>query len=320
MNYRHLNINDRKCIQLGIKNGDTYTKIANDIGRSVSTVQREIKRNSTNGIYYPNEAQTNYERNREKCVRSLKLSLELINKIVSCILLNWSPEQIVGRLNLEGEFDRIPCYSTIYNLIRSKKLPKITVKHLRHKGRRSENFETRGKFNDRGRIIYKRPKDVYRRSNIGHWEGDTVESGRIDHIRKSSCHFVTLAERKSRKYLAYLVPNKRAKVVKEAIVKLLKNQEVKTITFDRGKEFAEYLEIEKELNCNTYFANPHAPWQKGTNENTNGLLREFYPKGMDLSKTTQKELDYYIDLLNNRPRKCLGYRTPNEVYDLEVKK
>ena len=187
---------------------------------------------------------------------------------------------------------------------------------MRRKGKFKRPAETRGKFNDGGRSIKKRDKSVYKRTELGHWEGDTVESGRVDHKRKSSYCFVTLAERKSRFYIAIKVKNRTAAVVTPAIIEALSgfpNELVKTITFDRGKEFSGYEQIEKELNCKTYFCDPYCAWQKGTNENTNGLLREFYPKGMDLSNVDEEELQYNIDLLNNRPRKCINYKTPNEV-------
>ena len=150
---------------------------------------------------------------------------------------------------------------------------------------------------------------------MGHWEADTVESGRIDHKRKSNYCFVTLAERKSRYYIAILLPDRKEEHVTPTIIKALKafpDELVKTITFDRGKEFAGYEKIEKELNCSAYFCNPYCAWQKGTNENTNRLLREFYPKGMDLSEVDENELADILILMNNRPRKCIQYKTPNE--------
>ena len=190
------------------------------------------------------------------------------------------------------------------------------MEKLRRKGKFKRPAETRGKFNDGGRKIKKRPKEVHKRKEIGHWEADTVESGRIDRKRKSKYCFVTLAERKSRYYIAILLPDRKEKNVTSAIIKALKefpDEMVKTITFDRGKEFAGYEEIEKQLNCKTYFCDPYCAWQKGTNENTNCLLREFYPKGMDLSKIDENELLSNLALLNNRPRKCIQFKTPNEV-------
>ena len=187
---------------------------------------------------------------------------------------------------------------------------------LRRKGKFKRPAETRGKFNDGGRTIRKRPKNVYKRNELGHWEGDTVESGRIGTTRKSKYCFVTLAERKSRFYIAILLPDRTAANVTPAIIKALKQfpkELVKTITFDRGKEFSGYEQIEKELGCKTYFCDPYCAWQKGTNENTNGLLREFYPKGMDLSEVDKEEVEEKLKSLNNRPRKCLKYKTPLEV-------
>ena len=132
----------------------------------------------------------------------------------------------------------------------------------------------------------------------------------------SSYCFVTLAERKSRLYIAKHIPDRKDETVTNAIIELLKEYPkdlVKTITCDRGKEFAGWKEIEDSLNCDIYFADPYCAWQKGTNENSNGLLREYYPKGMDLSKTNNIELKEKLDLLNNRPRKCIDYKTPNEL-------
>lgn len=160
-----------------------------------------------------------------------------------------------------------------------------------------------------------RRKGKFKRQELGHWEADTVESGRFDHKRKSGYCFVTLAERKSRYYIAILVENRKSENVTPAIINALKDfpkELVKTITFDRGKEFSEFEKIEKELGCKTYFCDQYCAWQKGTNENSNGLLREFYPKGMDLSEVDIVDLNYNLSLMNNRPRKCIKYKTPKE--------
>lgn len=189
------------------------------------------------------------------------------------------------------------------------------MKNLRRKGKFRRPAEKRGKFNDKGRTIKKRPNEIYKKQEIGHWEADTVESGRFDHKRKSGYCFVTLAERKSRYYIAILVENRKSKNVTPAIINALKDfpkELVKTITFDRGKEFSEFEKIEKELGCKTYFCDPYCAWQKGTNENSNGLLREFYPKGMDLSEVNIDDLNYNLGLMNSRPRKCIKYKTPKE--------
>lgn len=213
----------------------------------------------------------------------------------------------------------MPSVSTIYRMIHGNRLGIITMEKLRRKGTFKRPTESRGKFNDGGRTIKKRDKSVYKRKELGHWEGDTVVSGKDDRKLKSKTCFVTLAERKARFYLAIKVPDRTSASVTPAIINALKNypsDQVKTITFDRGKEFSGYEEIETALNCKIYFCDPYCPWQKGTNENLNGLLREFYPKGMDLSSVTEEDLKEKTALLNNRPRKCLDYQTPAEIFNV----
>ena len=320
MNYTHLNMEERTVISQLYVSGFSIREIARQIDRNPSTISRELKRNSyKTGNHYsisrynPVTAQRKYLSNKRNCGRRTINNSCVTEYVKSKIELHWSPEQISNRLNSEIN---IPSTSTIYRMIHQKRLGKIQMVNLRRKGKFSRPAETRGKFNDGGRTIRKRDRSVYKRKELGHWEGDTVESGRNDHKRKSKTCFVTLAERKSRKYIAVKVPDRTAASVTPAIIKALKDypdELVKTITFDRGKEFSGYIEIEKALNCKTYFCDPYCAWQKGTNENTNGLLREFYPKGMDLSEVDENQLEYYLDLINNRPRKCLGYQTPNEV-------
>ena len=322
MSYCHLTIDERACVYQFLNLGMSIRDIAKALKRSPSTISREIKRNSTLTRnkrqyikYFPYIAQSKYEERRKDCHRRINVSKESLDYVQSRILLSWSPDEIYNRPTTECDY--IPSTSSIYRYIHRKMLSKVTMRELRRKGNFKRPCEKRGKFNDGGRTIKKRDKSVYRRQELGHWEGDTVESGRYDHKRKSKCCFVTLAERKSRKYLAIKVPTRTAKDVTPAIIDALKDypsELVKTITFDRGKEFCDYEQIEKELNCKTYFCDPYCAWQKGTNENTNGLLREFFPKGMDLSIVTPEELEEALSKMNNRPRRCLEYKTPNEVF------
>ena len=319
MNYQHLTINERIVISQLKTSGVSIREISRILQRSPSTISRELKRNSyRTGIKYsvvlynPVTAQKKYEQNRLKC-KKIKYKNPKINAYIKeKIEDHWSPEQIYHR-NIHSD---IPSTSTIYRMIHKHEFGKINMTKLRRKGKFKRPAETRGKFNDGGRTIRKRPKNVYKRDELGHWEGDTVESGRIGTTRKSKYCFVTLAERRSRFYIAILLPDRTAANVTPAIIKALKQfpkELVKTITFDRGKEFSGYEQIEKELGCKTYFCDPYCAWQKGTNENTNGLLREFYPKGMDLSKVDKEEVEEILRSLNNRPRKCLKYKTPVEV-------
>jgi IS30 family transposase len=317
MNYNHLTINERCCIFQFKQSGMSIRKIAKALNRNASTISREIKRNSSEfgsrgrfKRYLPQAAQKQSEQRRENSHRPIKYVDEVRDYVAEKLLEHWSPEQIAHR---ECEY-KLPSTSTIYRMIHRNHLKRVKMEHLRRKGKFNRPAETRGKFNA-GPSIKKRPKSVYKRKELGHWEADTVESGRIDHQRKSNYCFVTLAERKSRYYIAILVPDRKAEHVTPAIINALKGFDsdlVKTITFDRGKEFSGYEEIARELECNVYFCDPYCAWQKGTNENSNGLLREFYPKGMDLSLVDEDELQHNLSLMNNRPRKCINFLTPSE--------
>ena len=165
--------------------------------------------------------------------------------------------------------------------------------------------------------IRKRDKSVYSRQEAGHWEADTVVSGQ----GKSKACFATLAERKTRFYIAMKIPDRRAKTMENAIVSMLSSfppQLVKTITCDRGAEFANWRQIEERLHCDVYFADPYCAWQKGTNENLNGLLREFYPKGRNLSRVAPATLKRNLALINARPRKVLNFHSAQELWDFEL--
>lgn len=321
MSYKHITIFERSCIYQFLNLGMSIREIAKAIKRSPSTISREIKRNKnkTNNKYssferyFPIVAQNKYERRRTKCKRNSKFNHNSIKYVESKILEQWSPEQIYQRSSLDNV--KTPSTSTIYRLIKKGVLPKVSMKSLRRKGNFKRPSEKRGKFNDRGRTIKKRDKGIYKRIEYGHWEGDTVESGRFDHKRKSKYCFLTLVERKSRYCKVVLLPDRTEKNVTRAVIDALGDlpkEMVKTITFDRGKEFSGYLKIEEKLECKTYFCDPYCAWQKGTNENTNGLLREYYPKGMDLSEVNEEELELVQSRLNNRPRKCINFKTPNE--------
>ena len=158
------------------------------------------------------------------------------------------------------------------------------------------------------RLIKDWPEEIKTRSRIGDWEGDTI-TGKI-----GSGLITTLVDRKSRYLLAGKVENKQAAIQREMIETLLKNQPVESISFDTGVEFAEHESIEKTLKTNVYFAEPHCPWQRGSNENTNGLLRFFFPRGSNFKEITQDNVNEVVRLMNGRPRKCLGWLTPEEVY------
>jgi IS30 family transposase len=315
MSYCHLTISERACAYQFRLAGMGIREIARALGRNASTISREFKRNycGTKFKYLPHIAQERYEERRLRCHRKTRILTSIKEYIEEKIKINWSPEQIACRT--DGRAPQFPSFATIYRWINQGFLIQGDKTKLRRKGKFFRPQEKRGRFNI-GKTIKSRPKEVFKRTMIGHWEADTVESGRIGHIRKSKFCFVTLAERKSRLYLAKLLPDRTEKNVTAAIIELLSgfpDELVKTITCDRGKEFAGFKEIEEKLHCDMYFADPYCAWQKGTNENSNGLLREYYPKGMDLSKTTNEDVQEKLRLLNNRPRKLIGFSTPLEI-------
>lgn len=317
MSYTHITIEERACIKKMKSEGSSIRAIARYLERSPSTISREIKRNKgKNGVYYPVTAQRLYFERKDNCGRKLSINYNIQKYINDKIDDNWSPEQIYFRSKLENHELNIPSFSTIYRWIHLGLIVKGDMKKLRRKGKFKRPQETRGRFNI-GKTIKKHPKSVYNREEIGHWEADTVESGRIGHIRKSSYCLVTLVERKSRYTLSVVLPNRKEELVTPAIIDMmskLPSYMVKTITCDRGKEFSGYEKIESSLNCDVYFADPYCSWQRGTNENTNGLLREYYPKGMDLSVVTTSDLDNKINRINTRPRKCINFYTPRKSY------
>lgn len=322
MSYHHLTIEERGLIAQYHKSRLSIRSIATLLDRSPATISRELRRNKSSSkkrqglpfAYFPWHAHCLAKERRKNSHRTRMIHPTLQEYLERKLLETWSPDQIAHRT--KDAPCMLPSCSTIYRWIHQRILPRVTMKQLRRKGRFKRPAETRGRFNDQGRNIKKRPWEVYSRQTLGHWEGDTVESGRVAHQRKSQACFVTLVERASRYYLAIPVPNRKQETVTRAIIQELEpfaSDLVKTITFDRGKEFAGFKEIEEKLACNTYFCDPYCAWQKGSNENSNGLLREFYPKGMDLSLVDDHQLQIHLQLMNNRPRKVLGYETPLEV-------
>lgn len=317
MSYKHFSIEERCCLREYYKKGYSYRKIAKLLGRNVSSVSRELRRNCTHmydiPTYYPQTAQKKCNLRRSYCHRGMFWSEELLRYIETKLLATWSPEQIARS---PSPFAKMPSWRTIYRWIYQRYLLNGNLKVLRRKGKSHGEKETRGKFN-LGKSIRKRDKSVYKRKEAGHWEADTVVSGR----GKSKACFATLAERKTRFYIAMKIPDKKAETMAAAIVKMLSAfppELVKTITCDRGTEFANWQTIEKQLHCNVYFADPYCAWQKGTNENSNGLLREFYPKGRNLSRVSPKTLLRNLALINARPRKILNFISAQDAWEQEL--
>lgn len=311
MSYIHLTIEERTSIAHLHKQGVSLRQIAITIGRNVSTIKRELDRNYTpnkkgDNDYYPYSSQKRYEERKSEAHNIIQFPLEVIQIIEQRIKETWSPEQIAAYYKNNG----FPCYKTIYKWINEGIIINGNKSLLRRKGKGGW-YETRGKQN-RGKSIRKKDKRIYKLADYGHWELDTVVSG----LGKSKSCFITLVERKSRFYKAIKSPNRHADVVARLIIDYLKqylSELVKTITTDNGKEFAEWEQIEKELNCEIYFCDTFCAWQKGSNENSNGLLREFFPKGYNLNRYTQVYIDKKVNLINNRPRKCNNWISPSKL-------
>jgi IS30 family transposase len=321
--YNHLTISERENIFLLFNLGKSIRSIASVIGRHPSTVSRELKRNVEDENYSPNHAQMLYASRKKKCGRKLILSTPKTWKIVRRLFVEeqWSPEEISNRLKAEQVGVTIS-YTTIYRGIYSgifeteslNKGNRGLIRSLRHRGKTRHakgHAETRGKIQI-SHTIHERPTPANDRSEIGHWEADTVAG------KTGGACLVTLTDRKSRFLLGGKIEKKLSKLVRDKMIYLFSTIEldqVKSITPDRGKEFSKHSEVTVALNdVPFYFPDPHAPWQRGTNENTNGLLREYLPKTKEMDTVTDQVIDQYINKLNLRPRKCLNWKTPYEVF------
>jgi IS30 family transposase len=285
-------------------------EIAETLGRHRSTIYRELDRNTGGRGYRPQQAQRLAEERREACHQPAKLSRPQLRKYVTGKLgKKWSPEQIAGRIcqDLPRQKDCRVCDQTIYNWLTSD-APELRV-HLRRGYRRSVP-ETRGQLKDCV-SIEGRPRVVNSRRRYGDWEGDTV----VSPGRRSG--LVTMVERKSQYLRMRKTTSLKSADTMRAVccgLKGLPERLRRTMTLDNGKEFAEHQRLTNKLSTDVYFADPYASWQRGLNENTNGLLRQFFPKGTDFSRISRRQAARVEQLLNERPRKSLGYKTPDEVF------
>jgi len=309
--YKHLSQEERYYIETERKRGKSGNAIAKALERSQGTISREIKRNGKEGSYSSKSAGLlAAERHRLKH-KAIKLTERIKELVRTGIEQEWSPEQISGRLKLEH---RIKIhFATIYRYLKANRQEGGTLYlHLRHpKSYRCKYGTPSNRSGNPGRVdIDQRPEIVNKRMRVGDWEADTVTGRRHKGV------IVTIDERKSKLRLAAPVSHKRAEEVKDALVRLLSpiKECVKTITFDNGKEFTQHAKISETIDCDNYFAKPYHAWERGQNENANGLLRQYFPKDMKLSGLTYKEVFKVVWKLNSRPRKCLGFKTPFESF------
>jgi IS30 family transposase len=309
----HLTLEEREIMCHMHRAGKMQVQIANRLGRSKSTISRELRRNRSRNGYWAVAAQRKAERRRSERPWVAKMERPEVRRYVQQRLRwRWSPDTIAGRSRGDFPSDRRRhiSHQTIYTWIRSEQTAgKHWQRYLRRLGRKRPDPEKRGRI-PASVSIEGRPAVVDRRSRYGDWEGDTIVGA--NHRGGA----VTLVDRKSGYLLLGRVLNLRAATVRQAAARRYQTIPAalrKTLTLDNGKEFAEHEQLALEVALKIYFAKPYSAWQRGTNENTNGLIRQFFPKGTDLASIPEHRFTKVQQLLNDRPRKRLGYRTPNEV-------
>jgi transposase, IS30 family len=314
-----LTIDEREQILLGINRSDTFTAIAEQLGRAVSTVSREVKRGGGRAGY---SAWHSHERAREQARRLKPFKLEhgrLVDEVARRLEQLWSPQEIAACLRLDHADDpemRVS-HETIYQslFVQGRGELRRELARCLRSGRATR--KTRGTTDGRGRIpgmvmLSERPAEADDRAAPGHWEGDLI-------LGEGSRSAVgTLVERSTRMTLLLHLPDGKSAeqveaAMREAIARLPASM-ARTITWDQGAEMSKHAEFTMATGIPIYFCDPHSPWQRGSNENTNGLLRQYLPKGSNLSVFSREELDVIQDSLNGRPRKTLGYLTPSEKF------
>jgi IS30 family transposase len=317
-----LSLSEREEISRGIASHESLRSIAARLGRAPSTISREVKRNNGDQDYRATQAdQAAWDRSKRPKRCKLDGNHLLIKAISIKLKLNWSPQQISGWLKREyptEEHNQVS-HETIYRSLYVQSrgvLKKELIQYLRTKRimRRSKHSSLKG--SGLGQIteavsISERPASVSDRAIPGHWEGDLISGSKNSHI-------VTLVERHSRYVMLAKISDRKSESVVTALIKQAKklpNELYKSLTLDRGTEFANHRRFQVETKIDVYFCDPNSPWQRGTNENTNRLLRQYFPKGTDLSIHSQAKLSAVARQLNERPRKTLDYETPAERFN-----
>ncbi|WP_257251432.1 IS30 family transposase [Burkholderia cepacia] len=314
-----LTLAEREEISRSVIAGDSIRAIANQLGRAPSTISRELKRNGGMPGYRANNAdELAWERARRPQICKLVRNRELAQVVASKLQLQWSPEQIAGWLkhvyavNRDYQVSHETIYRSLYIQARGA-LKKELLEHLRPSRAMRRSRHHTMKTDDHGRIcdtvpISERPATVDDRAIPGHWEGDLL-------FGSANSQIATLVERQSRFVMLVKVGSKDTETVINALIRhagKLPQELYKSLTWDRGKEMADHTRFTVATDITVYFCDPQSPWQRGSNENTNGLLRQYFPKGIDLSAYSQAKLNAVARRLNERPRKTLDFDTPAE--------
>ena len=318
--YTHMSVEERETLSLGLAQGYSLRAMATVLGRALSTVSREAARNARGSPYRACTAQRlAAARARQPRRQRTLLDPWLWHYVRTHLVQGCSPEQIAGRLrhaypdDMRKRLSAETIYAALYVLPRGTLRTELLA--ALRQARKARRPRTRG-TDRRGHIpnmtsIADRPAEVAARTVPGHWEGDLIKGAR------NGSAVGTLVERTTRLVILARMEGTDAVSAREGFTRKLRYVPAplrKTLTYDRGKEMAEHERLAQRLAIQLFFADPHSPWQRGTNENTNGLLRQYLPKGTDLSGYTQRELNAIAHRLNTRPRKCLNFATPLEVF------
>lgn len=308
--YGHFTLEEREKLRQYRNEGKSMRQIGALLNRSPSSISREIRRNQNrDGSYNAWRGTCQYivRRKRSRRRRRLETDEALMAWTKECLGKYWPPETIVAiwkKANPEAKLS----HTTIYHAIQDGLLAGYAAKtHLRRRGKRSYVKGATTSIHPE-RWIDERDEEANQRRRIGDWEGDTVYGA------VSKGYLLTCQDRRTRYFKAVPLPDKRKARVREAMVRMLAGYPVHSLTLDNGSEFAEFARMEQQLQAPVYFARPHSPWQRGSIENIHDILRFFYPKGTDFLTVKQNELDAVLQLMNNRPRKCLGWLSPSDLF------
>jgi IS30 family transposase len=309
--YVHLSIDERLQIYQFSQDGLSQAEIARRLGRDKATISRELRRNAVSAGYLPDLAQRRYRARRQRCRPRLRMADRGLRRTVILRLeQGWSPEQISGRLRIE-QGGTVINHETIYRFVyesplgRQEKLYQYLRRGKKKRSRRMGRRVHTGPIANR-RFIEARPLAATQRTQTGHWETDSL-------IFPDEQALNVLVDRLSRFTVLTRLEGKTARHTSHALIERLSALPRRSLTADNGSENADHASVSKQLHMPFFFCHPYHSWEKGTVENTNGLIRRYLPRQTDLSRVSQEDLDAIAAELNQRPRKCLGFRMPTEV-------
>ena len=316
MSYKHFNKYDRIRLEAYLKGGLAYRKIALLLGYSIGAISYEVRENGGRENYdaaKANQKAKEKRKNANQCHRKIGKDDWLTNEVVRLLKKHWSPEQIVGRLLREKKI-KPTSVTAIYDWCNKDKELYILLPRKHNKYRRTKAGNDRKKAReemDARKSIDVRPKHIEKRKRVGHWEGDTIIG------KERTARILTHVERRTGYLLANLLYDVTAEKIRVQSVTMFQDipsDKKKTITYDRGTEFADWELTGKQTEVDIYFAHAYHSWERGTNENTNGLIRRYFPKRTLFANIKEVELEQIVNEINYRPRKRLGYRSPYEEF------